>query len=122
MQTPGDTNYGRSERGRSRERPILEAAALWSGRAGLAYFVRIFMAEGGGTSNSNMGVSGGDMGVSVGCGGRCVVYDCSQQEFVRVGYEIEEGVEIGFVLPFIEPVEVGAFFGAGLIFFFLFDE
>jgi len=56
--------------------------------------------------------------VCTGCG----VYDCSQQEFVRVGYEIEEGVEISFVLPFIEPVEVGAFFGAGLIFFFLFDE
>ena len=31
-------------------------------------------------------------------------------------------MEIGFVLSFIEPVEVGPLFGAGLIFFFLFDE
>ena len=51
-----------------------------------------------------------------------VVRGRSEQEFVRVGYKIEEGVEIGFVLSFVQPVEVGAFFRAGFIFFFLFDE
>jgi len=48
--------------------------------------------------------------------------DCSEQEFVRVGYEIEEGVEIGLVFPFIQPVEIGSLFRARLVFFFLFDE
>jgi hypothetical protein len=50
------------------------------------------------------------------------VPDRSEQEFVRVGYEIEEGMEIGLVFPFIQPVEVGSLFRAGLILFFLFDE
>ena len=50
------------------------------------------------------------------------VLDHSEQEFVRVGYKIEEGVEIGLVLSFVQPVEVGAFFRAGFILFFLFDE
>ena len=31
-------------------------------------------------------------------------------------------MEVGLVFPFIEPVEEGAFFGAGLIFLLLFDE
>ena len=42
---------------------------LITGVVTIAYFVRISMAEGVDTSNGNTRVSGGDMGVSVGCGG-----------------------------------------------------
>ena len=31
-------------------------------------------------------------------------------------------MKVSLVFPFVEPVEEGAFFGAGLIFLFLFDE
>jgi hypothetical protein len=44
------------------------------------------------------------------------------QEFVGVGDEVEEGVEVGLVFSFVEAVKEGAFFGAGFIFFLLLDE
>ena len=44
------------------------------------------------------------------------------QQFIRVGDEVKEGVEVGLVFSFVEAIEEGAFFGAGLIFFLLFDE
>ena len=53
--------------------------------------------------------------------GLCNCYALEEQ-FIRVGYEIEEGLEIGFIFPFVQFVIESAFFGIGLIFFFLFDE
>ncbi len=45
-----------------------------------------------------------------------------QQQFIRVGDEVEEGLEIGLVLPLIQLVVEGAFFGIGFVFFALLDE
>ena len=44
------------------------------------------------------------------------------KQFIRVGNEVQEGVKVGLVFSFVEAVEEGAFFGAGLILFFLFDQ
>lgn len=44
------------------------------------------------------------------------------QQFVGVGDEVKKGVEVSLIFPFVKPVEEGAFFGAALVFFFLFEE
>ena len=45
-----------------------------------------------------------------------------QEQFIGIGYEVQEGLKIGFVFTFIELIIKGAFFGIGFVFFFLFDE
>ena len=49
-------------------------------------------------------------------------YYALEEQFIRVGYEVEEGLEIGFILPFVQFVIEGALFRIGFILFFLFDE
>ena len=44
------------------------------------------------------------------------------QEFVGVGDEIEERLEIGFVFPFVQLIIEGALFRVGLVLFFLLDQ
>ena len=46
----------------------------------------------------------------------------SEQQFIRIGNEVEESLEIGFILPLVQLVIEGAFFGIGLILFFLLDQ
>ena len=45
----------------------------------------------------------------------------SHKEFVGVGDEIEEGLKIRLVFPFVQFVIEGSFFGVGFILFFLLD-
>ena len=56
------------------------------------------------------------------CGAVVLRHCVLAQQFVRIGDEVEEGLEVGFVFSFIEFIVEGAFFGVGLVFFFLFDE
>jgi len=49
-------------------------------------------------------------------------YYALEKQFIRVGYEIEEGLEVRFILSFVQFVIEGALFGIGFILFFLFDE
>jgi len=46
----------------------------------------------------------------------------SNKEPVRIGYEIEKGLEIGLVFSFVKLVIEGALLGTLLVLFFLFDE
>ena len=46
----------------------------------------------------------------------------SDEQFVGVGYEVEEGLEVCFVFAFVEFVIESAFFGICFVLFFLFDE
>ena len=46
----------------------------------------------------------------------------SEQEFVGVGDEVEEGLEVGFVFSFIQLVVERALFGVGFVLFLLFDQ
>ena len=45
-----------------------------------------------------------------------------QKEFIGVGDEVEEGLEVGFVFSFVQFVIECAFLRIGFVLFFLFDE
>ena len=45
-----------------------------------------------------------------------------KEKFIRVGDEVEEGLEVGFVFSFVQFVIEGAFLRIGFILFLLFDE
>jgi hypothetical protein len=44
----------------------------------------------------------------------------SNDQFIRIRYEIEKGLEAGLVLPFVQPVVKGAFLGMATVLFLLF--